>query len=141
MTTHKSKIDRWLVVALGAATIALLTACVLAYRAESSPLRIMLALPIVLWALLWRMVLGIRYQLCGTELLISAPPFRWHITLSSITKISNTHSALSSPAGSLDRLLIEYSSKGKEKSLMISPSNKEAFVSDLIKAGATFTRE
>lgn len=52
------------------------------------------------------------------------------IAISSIKKITETNSVLSSPATSLDRIEIRY---GKFDSVMISPKKKTEFISDIIR--------
>lgn len=51
------------------------------------------------------------------------------ISIDTIRKISETNNPLSSPANSLDRLEIKYSSKD---AILISPKNKDKFINQLI---------
>jgi len=66
-----------------------------------------------------------RYDLSGGTLIIRSGPFRWSIPVADIKSITPTRNPLSSPALSLDRLRIEY---GRERAVMISPNQKEAFL-------------
>jgi hypothetical protein len=56
--------------------------------------------------------------------------YRKTIDINSIKKISETNNLLSAPATSLDRLEITF---GKYDGVIISPKNKQAFITDLVK--------
>jgi hypothetical protein len=71
-----------------------------------------------------------RYTITGDFLLVKAGPFSWMIPIEDISSVEPTHNALSSPALSLDRLLIRY---GQSAELMISPKDKSAFMAELKK--------
>jgi hypothetical protein len=66
-----------------------------------------------------------RYDLSRQSLIVRSGPFRWSIPLADIKSVTPTRNPLSSPALSLDRLRIEY---GQGRAIMISPSDKGAFV-------------
>ena len=76
---------------------------------------------------------GTRYIVGAAELRIVSGPFRWRVPLRDIRAVTPTHNPLSSPALSLDRLRIEY---GRRKWIMVSPRDREAFVSELRRRGA-----
>ena len=65
-----------------------------------------------------------HYTLDGDTLLIRASFFRWRVPLAAIESIEPTRNPLSSPACSLDRLLIRY---GKNR-IMISPLDQAGFL-------------
>ena len=64
------------------------------------------------------------------QLIITSGPFKWRIDIESITSITETRNPLSSPALSLDRLLINY---GNHQQIMISPKQKHEFLVALAK--------
>jgi len=64
------------------------------------------------------------YSLEGDTLRIRASFFRWSVPLAAIDFVEPTRNPLSSPACSLDRLLIHYG----EKRIMISPLDKAGFL-------------
>ena len=68
------------------------------------------------------------YSLDGDTLSIRASLFRWNLPLAAIDSIEPTHNPLSSPACSLDRLLIRHA----EKRVMISPLDKAGFLRALV---------
>ena len=61
----------------------------------------------------------------NNQLIITSGPFKWRIDINSITSITETRNPLSSPALSLDRLLITY---GNHQQIMISPKQKHEFL-------------
>jgi len=65
------------------------------------------------------------YTLEADALRIRASFFRWRIPLAAIESIEPTRNPLSSPAPSLDRLLIRY---GGGRRVMISPADKAGFL-------------
>jgi hypothetical protein len=69
-----------------------------------------------------------RYTLSETHLSIRSGFFTWSIPLNDISAIEPTRDPRSSPALSMDRLRIQY---GRAKSVMISPANREEFLSAL----------
>lgn len=67
------------------------------------------------------------YVFTGRTLTVRSGPFRWTIDLAAVRSVVPTRSPLSSPALSLDRLEIRYGNK----SLMVSPREREAFLRTL----------
>lgn len=64
------------------------------------------------------------------QLIVTSGPFRWCINIESITSITETRNPISSPALSLDRLVISY---GNRQQLMVSPKQKHEFLVALAK--------
>ena len=64
------------------------------------------------------------YEITDTELRVRSFFFKWNIPIDTIKKIFPTNNMRSSPALSLDRLMIIY---GDEEKIMISPENKNEF--------------
>ena len=69
-----------------------------------------------------------HYTITGTHVRIRCGPFRWNVPLADVRAVRPTRNALSSPALSLDRLRIEYS---RSQAVMVSPDDKEGFLSEL----------
>lgn len=78
--------------------------------------------------IIWLPIFNTYYVVENGTLVIKSLVFRWKININDITQIEPTHSLLSSPALSLDRLKIYYMKNGKIATVMISPKNKEAFL-------------
>jgi hypothetical protein len=68
---------------------------------------------------------GYRFE--GDALRIRASFFRWRVPLAAIDSVEPTNNPLSSPAVSLDRMLIRYG----PKRIMISPLDKSGFLRSL----------
>jgi hypothetical protein len=79
-------------------------------------------------ALVLYVVLGTRYTLTDTELLIQSGPFGWRVPVQQIKRVVPSRNPLSSPAPSLDRLKISYN---KYDWVLISPRDKAAFLDAL----------
>ena len=65
------------------------------------------------------------YQVDDHQLLVKSGLFSWKIPLSEIESIEPTHSFLSAPALSLDRLAIHY---GDGNRVVVSPKDKQGFI-------------
>ncbi|MCK9490157.1 MAG: PH domain-containing protein [Xanthomonadales bacterium] len=126
---YKSKVDTWLVAVLAIAGCASLFGAAVTVAEGSA----------IAWALgvfiagigaalpIW-LLLSTRYTLQPDRLIVQSGPFKWRVPVADITGVTPTGNPLSSPALSLDRLRIDY---GRGASLMISPRDKDRFLSDL----------
>jgi Bacterial PH domain len=83
--------------------------------------------------LLW-MLSHTVYRLDDDLLHIRSGPVSLQIRLADITAVAPTRNPRSSPALSLDRLMITYD---RDRSCMISPRDKAAFVAELARRGVT----
>ncbi len=129
--TFRSKVDWWLVAVLLVAGVASLAAVVSVAMVES-PLRALAVSPILLlsvWLPVW-LLRATEYRIGPADLHIRSGPFSWRVPLRDIRSVTPTRNPLSSPALSLDRLRIDY---GRKSSIMISPTDKDAFVTELRK--------
>ena len=127
----RSKVDVWLVVAAVAMPVVLLDFILDGLNTPDKFAEIA-AVVIVLFVLAifaW-LYFSTRYSITGDFLVVKAGPFSWMIPIEDIYSVEPTRSALSSPALSLDRLLIRY---GQSAELMISPRDKSAFMAELRK--------
>lgn len=123
--TFESKLDTWLLAVLAAAAIVAVFAVGLSASAGEMSWFAGLVTVLVSAALPAWIVASTRYELSDTCLRVSCGPFRWRIAVMDIKAVTPTRSPLSSPALSLDRLRIEY---GAGRAIMISPSDKDAFI-------------
>lgn len=71
----------------------------------------------------------IRYTIDGQNLTIKTGPFKSSIDIKEIKSIEPSSSILSSPAGSMKRICISY---GKYDEVLISPSNQDDFIQELL---------
>ena len=76
-------------------------------------------------ALIVSLMLATYYVVDRGTLIIRSGPFRFKVPVNQIKSVRATRSLLSSPAMSLDRLLIRY---GKKRRIMVSPEDKTGFL-------------
>ena len=125
--TYRSKVDAWLVAVVLAG---LLAGPVLAYTSGGTD-SLIWVLPASGFLLLVIVVLAwpVRYTITDDALRVgSGLLLRWTVPFHSILRVVPSHSALSSPAWSLDRLAIERTDGGL---LLISPEDKAGFLREL----------
>jgi len=123
----KSKIDRWIQLMLGAAiAVDLVVLTQIALR-PGAPLATTLTvlLGIASIVLIGSLMLCTYYTVDKEILRIVCGPFRWRIAVRDIISVTPSRSPLSSPALSLDRLLIRY---GKGRRILVSPADKRGFL-------------
>lgn len=127
--TFVSKRDDWLVAVIWIASAVGVVALVpVVWAARCEPRLLLgvgpglLALGLGPWVLY-----GTAYTFAGEQLLIRSGPFRWRIPFAEIVGVEPSSNPLSSPACSLDRLLIQY---GKRR-IMVSPLDRAGFLSRL----------
>lgn len=119
-----SKRDGWLVAVLWAASLVDVgVALWIVSGFEGAPA---LLAPLLLAMALFQLhaLYGTDYTLTGDVLLVRASFFRWRVPLAAIGSVEPTSNPLSSPACSLDRLLIRYGARR----IMISPEDKAGFL-------------
>jgi hypothetical protein len=125
--TFVSKQDLWLKLLLIATIVgeAAGGAAILIYGPDRWPGLLLLAAAVfVAW-----LMRSTYYIVDESTLLVCCGPFRWTIALGEIESITPTHNPLSSPALSLDRLWIAYRRHGRKRAVMISPLDKDGFLS------------
>ncbi|WP_279150711.1 PH domain-containing protein [Muribaculum intestinale] len=126
MKIYRSKIDCWLAVLIPALTI--LPALPIVISGEDIWVVVLLAF---ISALELAVVTGFRYVIDGSKLIVKALYVINSGTydIGNIVEITPTRTILSSPAASLDRIAISLSNS--RTPLVISPVDKEAFISTL----------
>ena len=127
----ESKRDLWIVTLIRGVPLVVLGALGYAWYQShhdlSGPVAgavILLVAELFVFELLFRTT---YYQIEGDTLVIRSGLIRWRVPIREITSVTPTRNAMSSPALSLDRLRIDYG----HKSILISPENRERFVSML----------
>ena len=126
MKIYRSKIDCWLAVLIPALTI--LPALPLVISGEDIWVVVLL---VFIAALEIAVVTGFRYVIDGSKLIVKTLYVINSGTydIGNIVEITPTRTILSSPAASLDRIAISLSNS--RTPLVISPVDKEAFISTL----------
>lgn len=134
MRRFRSKIDSWLLILLIVAVAGMLVAfvAVLSGNAPGTEKLIVAVLTFLGVLLIVSMLLRTHYTVDDEKLRIVSGPFRWTIAIPEITDISESHSALSSPALSLDRLKITY---GRNRHILVSPADKKKFLKAIERRG------
>ena len=110
--------------------ISLIMGCILVPYAIKS-MWIPFTIILILHFLLLFMLANIKYVIIESQLIIDQSLGKWGkevIDISTIKSIEPTHTILSAPASSLDRLRISYN---KYDEVVISPRRKEEFISQL----------
>jgi len=130
-TVYRSKIDLWLVVVIVGVPVMLLDYFLDGLNTPDKIAELLtLAIVVVVLGLLTWLYFSTRYTITGDFLLVKAGPFSWVIPIEDIVSVEPTRNPSSSPALSLDRLLIRY---GHSAELTISPKDKAGFMKELKK--------
>lgn len=111
--------------------ISLIMVCILVPYAINS-LWIPFTIILILHFLFLYMLANIKYVITESQLIIDQSLGKWGkevIDISTIRSIEPTHTILSAPASSLDRLRISYN---KYDDVVISPRKKEEFIQHLL---------
>lgn len=129
MRWYPSKIDPWLAVVLAFGPLVCIAAGItLVVAGEPWWLA---AAPLVLVAGIYvGLVFPMRYAVADDAIVVRHGLVRQRIPLKDITEVRPTRNPLSSPALSLDRLLISFGT-GWSKQAMISPADRDAFLDEL----------
>ncbi|HEY5665416.1 MAG TPA: PH domain-containing protein [Gammaproteobacteria bacterium] len=123
-----SKVDLWLLILVLTAVAACLWGVAQIWDADSTALWLLAPL-LAVGILLPLWILGtLKYFLSDDTLRVRCGPFGWQIPVGDIKSVTPTNESRSSPAMSLDRLLIEY---GDDQRLLISPEPREEFLRQL----------
>jgi len=130
--TYPSKVDAWVFVLIVVVVGAMFVGMGISVAKEGW-LRVLQGAFVVfgvIGLLVW-ILIGTSYTLEGRELVVRSGPFTWRIGIDQITSIEKATlfaRTRSSPALSMDRLVVSY---GNGKRLIISPAEKEKFLADL----------
>ena len=130
MRVFKSKQDTWLIAVLYLSRLICFFASAYVLAEGVSATNIIIAtLTSLIGGIfpIW-LIVSLRYKIDEKMLNITCGPFSWKIELSSIKSVEPSTDMASSPALSLDRLLIVY---GVGEVVLVSPNDKEGFISAL----------
>lgn len=121
MKRFPTKVDLWIAAVMALAPLAIVGASVATrhWGVLLGGLAYLSLLAILIWPC--------EYLLTDNELVVRSGVIRWRVPLDKIEKVDPTRNPLSSPAWSLDRLMIRYGKKG----IMISPRERSRFLDDL----------
>jgi hypothetical protein len=126
MTWFPSKVDKWLAVVLAIAPVISVTMTIATVVAGES-MGFGLAGCALLAAVYLGLIFPMRYGIGGGELVVRHGLVRQRCRLSEIVEVHPTRNPLSSPALSLDRLMVRKGDRFRD-AVMISPADKEGFV-------------
>lgn len=123
----RSRIDAWLLTLLLFGILGMAYALVVTLLSDTTgnEKTIVVATTVPGILLIVSILLRTHYTVSDGKLRIVCGPFFKTISIVEITDITETHSPLSSPALSLDRLKITY---GNNRRIMISPEDKKGFL-------------
>ena len=136
-TRFPSKRDAWLTVVLWIAAATCLASGIAVVAAEPGIGTIILLMLLAdVAALMFWILYGTTYTFAGDLLDIRSGPFRFKVPLADVVSVEPTRNPLSSPACSLDRLLIRYGNR----QIMVSPEDRSAFLDALARRGPRLAR-
>ena len=107
--------------------ISLIMGCILISLAVSSKW-IPFFINLLLYVSVVYLMVSIKYEINDSQLIIHQAMGKMVIDINTIKSIEPTHTILSAPASSLDRLCISYN---KYDDVVISPGRKEEFIRQL----------
>lgn len=134
---YSSKKDLWLVVVFWAGIISTLLGMFVSSIAVSYMTGGIFVLGLqacVVVCLVW-ILYGTFYVLDENTLTIKSGPFSWRIARGEIHEVFPSSSMISSPALSLDRVMIIYGEKNKK--IQVSPQLKDEFIVELQSADSS----
>jgi hypothetical protein len=135
---YSSKMDGWVVPLLCLPPLGAVMACVAGAMSGSAPSLVAgVAAAVVVTGVYLGLLFPMKYGLDDSHLVVSFGLVRRRVALADISEVSPTRSPLSSPALSLDRLLVKFG-PGAFDAVMISPAERDSFLDELTrKAGLT----
>ncbi|MEM7064729.1 MAG: PH domain-containing protein [Cyanobacteria bacterium P01_B01_bin.77] len=124
MQVFSSKVDTWLFVIIVAVAMLSGISAISLLATERNYLMALITLALGAGLPMW-ILLSTKYVIIEEELRVRSGPFRWTVSIPSISSVQSTHNPLSSPALSLDRLEIRY---GSNRSILVSPKHRSRFI-------------
>jgi len=137
---YRSKRDAWILILMWAGMLLGIFGAVVQFQGDSPLLQraLVLGLSVLVVAFVLSMLYSISYTIGDEELLIRCGPFKQRVPLASIDRVRPSRNPLSSPAASLDRLLIQWNDERKR--VLISPVDKMEFMNTLDSCCAHLSR-
>lgn len=138
--TYQSKRDAWIVILVWAGMLLSASGAVMQLKGGAPLLQrvAIFGLSVLVVGFILSLLYGIRYTIQDKELVIRAGPFKQRIPLASIDRVRPSRNPLSSPAASLDRLMIKWNDERKR--VLISPVDKTEFMNTLDSSCAHLAR-
>lgn len=133
-TRFPSKRDMWLTILLWVAAAGCVAGGVSQLASGANIVARVLILVMLLGAailVLW-ILYGTHYTFAEDKLVIRSGPFRFRVPLSEVISAEPSNNPLSSPACSLDRLLIRYG----HRRILVSPERRAEFLETLSRRGS-----
>ena len=134
-----SKRDSWLAIVLWVGALSCVAGGVYIILAAGSTMFSVGLLIILLgtaFLILW-ILYGTNYTLFDQVLDIRSGPFKFRVPLEEVTSVEPSQDPISSPACSLDRLLIRYG----RRQILISPKDRLEFLDELARRDTQLVRE
>lgn len=127
MKRFKSRIDRWIyaVLVLSLVVDVALLAIVVVVVPDPVVVTLVVIGLLATAALIGSILMSTHYTVDKEFLRIVSGPFRFRVRLDDIHSVKATRNPLSSPALSMDRLMIRY---GKNRRVMVSPNDRRGFL-------------
>jgi hypothetical protein len=130
-STFQSKRDLWIVALIWLGALMAIFAGFDQFSSDAPVwFRVLMLVALVALAglMLW-ILYGTNYSFMEDSLLILCGPFHYRVPLSEIEAVRPSRNPLSSPACSLDRLLVEW--RGGRRKILVSPEAKLDFLREL----------
>lgn len=140
MSRHRSKIDWWVWVLSALALVVGVSYVTLGLVVRRIPWWVV-GIYVFSAALVISVSLPLYYDISENRLTVRMGLMRWRIPLESIRGVAPSNAPWKAPAMSMDRLRIQYRQGGVETSILISPADKERFLSDLVSNSKHLRRE
>lgn len=136
-----SRRDGWLTAVIWIAALGCVLAGIAQLESALAPIPkalLLLALLASAGFMLW-ILYGTSYHFAGDTLHIRSGPFRFRVPLVEVESVEPSRNPLSSPACSLDRLLIRY--RAGHGRILVSPEDKAGFLQTLVARGSHLVLE
>ena len=128
---YKSKVDWWIALVLCVPpTVSLIVVVALFWDGKHSEIPAAIGAILLVCGIYVGLIFPMRYGLDNHQLVVRFGLCRQRIPLDNILEVRPTRNPLSSPALSLDRLHVQFG-KGFFKAVMISPADRQKFLTDL----------
>ena len=140
---YPTKKDWWIVLAVVASLLALIVVGIYRLGTGRNDPGTWIVLGVVVFYAVVLLVFAypMNYEITPSSLVIRCGLLRCEISLSDVEKVYLSRSLLCSAAWSLDRLRVDYRKKGKVAFTLISPENREEFLTELAQTAQGLERE
>lgn len=125
----RSTVDSWIYIFVISLPLIVIRAVAPALAKAEAPTVLYSTLAIALLALIpvW-LLISTYYRVDSAIMRVQAGPFSWSIPLDQIRNITAERSLSAAPSLSINRLRIDY---GQQRSILVSPKNRAAFIAAL----------